>query len=63
MGGASYKSVKEGGGHSFNHMSFLQQLDAIEANNWTYINIRQSHQHLRSQVLMAHSTLNGTMSP
>ena len=55
MGGAPYKSTKEGGGHSFecfafNHesapISCLQRLDALGANNWTNNNLQKNHQRL-----------------
>ena len=41
--------------------SFLQRLEALETNNWTQNNVQQNHLRLRSRVLMAHNTLNGTM--
>ena len=41
--------------------SCLQQIKALEVNNWTQNNIKRNHQRLQSQVLMAHNTLNGTM--
>ena len=65
MGGAPYKSAKEGHGCSFecftfNHkrvsLSCLQQLDALEANNWTNSNVQRNHQQLWSRVWW-HTTL------
>ena len=44
-------------------MSCLQRLDALEANNWTNNNIQRNHQWLQSRFLMAHNTLNSSMSP
>ena len=50
---------------AFNHerapTSCLQQLEALKANDWTQNNVQRNHQRLRSQVLTAHNTLNGTM--
>ena len=53
MGGAPYKSDKEGGGHSFDcfcvqprksaHV-MLQQLEALKADNWTQNKVEQNHQ-------------------
>ena len=57
MGGAPYRSAKEGVGAllsfaAFNHervpMSCLQRLNALKAHNWTNNNVRQNHQQLRS---------------
>ena len=53
---------------AFNHerapMSCLQRLDALEANNWTTIMYNgATMQQLQSRVLMAHNTLNSTMTP
>ena len=52
---------------TFNHkrapMSCLQRLNVLKANNWTNNNIQRNHQQPQSQVLTAHNTLNGTMSP
>ena len=71
MGGAPYKSAKEGVGtlstvSTFNHerapTSCLQRLEALEASNWTQNNVQRNHQQLRSRVLTAHNTLNGTVS-
>ena len=49
----------------FNHerapTSCLQQLEVLEANNWTQSNVQHNHQRLRSWVLTAHNALNGTM--
>ena len=43
---------------AFNHerapTSCLQQIEAIEANNWTQNNAQRNHQRFRSRVLMAH---------
>ena len=51
---------------AFNHerapTSSLQQLEALEANNWTQNKVQQNHQQVRSGVLTAHNTLNGMMS-
>ena len=41
--------------------SCLQWLEPLEANNWTQNNVQRNHQCLRSWVLTAHNTLNGTM--
>ena len=66
MGRAPYMSAKGGVGALstvaiFNHerapMSYLQQLEALEANTWTQNNIQRNHQHLRSRVLTAQNTL------
>ena len=71
MGGAPYKSAKEGGGRSltvsaFNHerapKSCLQRLKVLKANNWTQNKVQRNHQQVWSRVLMAHNTPNGTMS-
>ena len=40
----------------------LQQIEAIEANNWTQNNVQRNHQRFRSRVPMAHNNLNGTMT-
>ena len=44
-------------------MLCLWQLDALEANNWTNNKVKQKHYQLLSWVLMAHNTVNSTMSP
>ena len=50
MGGAPYKSAKEGGGCSFKcfriqpPMWCLKRLDALQAYNWTSNNIQRSNQ-------------------
>jgi len=43
-------------------MLCLQQFDALKVNNWTNNNVQRSHHWLGSWVLMAHNTLNSTMS-
>ena len=40
----------------------LQRLKDFEANKWTNNAAQQSHQQLKSQILMSHTILNGTIS-
>ena len=51
---------------AFNHerapTSCLQRLEALEANKCTQNNLQRNHQRLRSRVLTAHNTPNGTIS-
>ena len=51
----------------FNHervpVSCLQWFNGHKANNWAKNNVKQSHQWLCCQVMIAHNILNGTMSP